>query len=157
MHDFTRGFWEQHKFFLGQALAQLTEDNRDFRFSPDGSSAAFWLQHVAESKLFLLEAFYGFEAGIPLTTVMGATDQGQAGTVAYIQDLNDKVNRIVEQVMSGFTQEQLAETIETFLGPMTRANTFGAMIYHTYYHMGQAQLAIKRGQNFVAREVRLAA
>jgi uncharacterized damage-inducible protein DinB len=148
MHNFTRDFWDQHKFFVGQTLDRLTDDTRNYRLTPEGSTVGFLLQHMSESKIILLQLFFGIEADRPLPTTNGATDMGQAGDVAYIKELYDVANDKVEAQMASFTQEELAETVETFLGPMTRANIFGVFIYHTYHHGGQAAMALKRGKVF---------
>jgi uncharacterized damage-inducible protein DinB len=148
MHNFTKDFWDQHKFFVGQTLERLTDENRNFRLTAEGSTVGFLLQHVSESKIILLQLFFGIEVDRPLPTTNGATDMGQAGDVAYIKQLHVEANQKVEDLMASFTQEQLAETVETFLGPMTRANIFGVFIYHTYHHGGQASMALKRGRVF---------
>lgn len=146
MVDFTRGIWDQHKLFLGMTLQQLDNENRHHRLTADSSSAGFWLQHVSESKLALMQLFWGIEPPVPIPTCNGAHDTGQAGTADEIRALNDRINKIVEAHMDTFSAEAMGETHDTFLGPMTVSQMFGVMIYHTYYHMGQASLALKKGK-----------
>ena len=142
--------------FMGMALSQLSDENRTYRLTEDSSSAGFWLQHVSEAKLFLIDMFWGLKSHIPTPTNNGAYDEGQCGNTAYIVELDRRVNAIVEAHLDSLTDEQLAEVHNTFIGPMTTSQMFGVLIQHTYYHMGQAQLAIKKGQHY-AKEIRMAA
>lgn len=132
-----------------RALAQLTDDNRHKRLSPESASAGFMLQHLAESIFPILHHTLGapMPEGLVLRTTRGTKDEGQAGDPAYIQALIEMAYNHAEQALATLTDAQLDETVETkFWGTLTRAEVFGLIMYHNAYHIGQAMLAIKRGR-----------
>jgi hypothetical protein len=144
--NYTLLLWNQSQGFLDQTLGLLTEENRYFRLTPNSSSAGFWLQHQAETKLMMMQLFHGTEHGYPeLVTLNGAHDTGQAGSLAYIHQINADTHKLIADQIATWGNDGLAVTVETFLGPMSRAETTGLMSFHANYHVGQANLALKKG------------
>ena len=137
--------WGQNQYFIHEGLNLLTDDNRYNSLSADTSSAGFLMQHMAESNFFLMHMFFGTELNSSYNTLNGAKDEGQAGCKTHILGLHGQINKLVVDTINSFSEAQLEEEIDTFIGRMTRAASFGVMIYHATYHLGQATLSIKKG------------
>lgn len=139
----------QNRQMARRAVAQLTDDNRHRRLTADSASAGYLLQHLAESMYPILLHSLGtpMPEGLNLRTLRGTQDEGQAGDAAYISALIEEAYAHTEESLNAQTDAQLAETVETKLwGTLARAEAFGLIMYHNAYHIGQAMLAIKRGQ-----------
>ncbi len=133
-----------------RAVAQLTDENRHRRLNPESASAGFMLQHLAESIYPILHHTVGtpMPEDVILRTTRGTKDEGQAGDAAYIQGLISKAYAHAEAVLKSLSDEQLGTSVDTkFWGTLTRAEVFGLIMYHNAYHIGQAMLTIKRGQD----------
>lgn len=138
--------WNQTYAFVKQTLVSLTDDNAALRLLPTTSSAGFLLQHMAESGVLLLNAIFNANINFSGVTLNGATDEGQTGNAAFVQSLWNQFDEHVQTSIKYAAQFPPTHTFESFLGPKTAAEGLAVITYHTNYHLGQAQLSLKRGQ-----------
>ena len=137
--------WRQTDFFVRGALSQLNDANADFRLLPNTSSVGFLLQHMAESGVLLLNAFFNANVEFSRATVQGAVDEGQAANPDQIRAFWDEFDGHMQNVLEREGATPVDATRETFLGPKTVSECFAIIAYHTNYHLGQAQLTLKKG------------
>lgn len=141
--------WQQNQNMAFRAIAQLTDENHHKRLTAESASAGFLLQHIGEAIHRILHATVGqpLPEGRSFVTVGGAKDEGQAGDPTYIRTLAEEAYAAGAAYIRTLSDAELEETVETQRwGVLSRAEVIGLLMYHSGYHIGQAMLAIKRGQ-----------
>ena len=145
-HDILLQTWNQTHTFVKQTLGMLSDDNLGYKLHPNTSSAGFWLQHMAESGVLLLNVFFGANTTFSGVTLNGAHDEGQTGNTAFINGLWEQFDLHVQTALQQASANPHMHTYDSFLGPKTAAEALAIINYHPCYHLGQATLALKKGR-----------
>lgn len=147
MNNLIVSMWEKNKFFYEANLSTLTNDNYLNRLTQDTSSGGFLALHTAESLLYSV-MLLGYPVQLPELTTFGASDTGQGNDLDKVKSTFLFALETMTNAVKSFSDEDMTTIIDTYIGPITKAEFIAYTMHHTGYHLGQAASAIKRGKVF---------
>lgn len=138
--------WDSSQHNINSALSRLTPQNAHLRLQPTTASAGYLLRHVAEGQLLLLKMMFHLPIPFEPTMSRGEVDTGKewdAETTRHTLELGAQAGRELIQSMPA---EHWLEKVEAApFGTQTRMAFLCMIMNHSAHHVGQAELAMKRG------------
>ena len=138
--------WDASQHKIGSALNLLTPENAKARLQPTTASAGYLLRHVVEGQLILLKMMFHLPIPFEPTQSRGEVDTGKewdVETTRHTLELGAQAGR--ELIQSMPPAHWLEEVDVPPFGIRTRIAFLCTIMNHSAHHVGQAELAMKRG------------
>jgi uncharacterized damage-inducible protein DinB len=131
---------------LEKTLDKLTPENIYNRLTENTASAGFLLHHLAETHHSFNRMIFGEPIDFSPKTFRVDSDAGLTFEVEEIKNLMRSGKEKLQAQLNNATTAQLAEPIKTFMGDQTPEYMLFYLLNHNGYHLGQAELALKKGK-----------
>ena len=131
-----------------KTLAKLTNENINNRISENTASVGFLMQHIAEVHLSFNRLLFGEPIDFTPRTLRTEFEPNVVFDVDEIKNMQQKgIEKIIRNTEAA-TDEMLNTEMKTFIGDKTHMYILFYLIHHNSYHLGQAELAIKKGKSY---------
>lgn len=129
--------WNRAKECTIEYAAAMPEETYDFKPVPEVRSFADQMLHIADTNVWFLNTY--ISSGNTFSRDYPPAGKSKEQVLELVNEAFDKVG----EVIGGMTDEQMAESVQTFVGPLPRKDVILMLRDHVTHHRGQSVVYLR--------------